>query len=201
MDWSLLPPGDAALSRRIKQAGPTWTMIEQKGRKRFSHGIWAPAASIEVLRAELVIERQAPAYRKKLDSGRQRRAAAQEIYAEDFRGAVLQFLGFHPLYEREAGALATLITIHAVPVGSGTVARTQRIPIEHRAGAATVAWMRHQTTAYDHMTIPREKGRRREVRQLLAQRSKQLLTQYREGRPIDLAGCPLHKALQAALIR
>eukprot|EP01035_Chromulina_nebulosa_P056444 gene56444-77358_t len=57
---------------------------------------------------------------------------------------------------------------HATPVGSGTVARTKRIPIEQRAEAATIAWMRHQTTGYDSMTIPREKGLRREVRRMLA---------------------------------
>ena len=64
---------------------------------------------------------------------------------------------------------------HATPVGSGTVARTKRIPVERRAEAAVIAWMRHQTTAYDSMPIPRVKGKRREVRRLLAQRSKELL--------------------------
>jgi hypothetical protein len=63
-DWSLLPPGDAALSRRIKQDGPTWTVIEKVGNKRFSRGIWAPTARIEALRAEREIERQDPAYQK-----------------------------------------------------------------------------------------------------------------------------------------
>ncbi|MEZ6128720.1 MAG: DUF2293 domain-containing protein [Planctomycetaceae bacterium] len=50
--------------------------------------------------------------------------------------------------------MATAITAHATPVGSGTVARTQRIPVEQRAESAVIAWMRHQTTAYDHMKIP-----------------------------------------------
>ena len=194
-DWSLLPPGDAALSRRIKQDGPAWTVVELKGHKRFSRGIWAPAARIDALRAELALERQNPSYQKKLDAGRARRAVAQEIYAEDFRGAVLQFLNFHPSYHAQAESLATRIAEHATPVGSGTVARTQRIPIEQRAEAATIAWLRHQTTAYDHMTIPRERGLRREVRRMLAQRSKQLLAQYRAGAAIDLARCPLHLAV------
>lgn len=193
--WALLPPGDAALSRRIKEDGPTWTVVEMKGRKRFSRGIWAPAARIEALRTELMIERQDPAYRKKLDASRQRRAAAQEVYAEDFRGAVFQFLAFHSRYTEQAEILAGLIAAHAVPVGSGTVARTQRIPIEARAEAATIAWLRHQTTAYDHMHIPREKGRRREVRRMLAQHSQQLLNRYRQGQTIDLARCPLYQAL------
>ena len=39
--------------------------------------------------------------------------------------------------------------------------------------------MRHQTTAYDSMVIPRVKGKRREVRRMLAQRSKELLARYR----------------------
>lgn len=194
-DWSLLPPGDAALSRRIKQDGPTWTVIELKGRKRFSRGIWAPSTRIDALRAELAIERENPAYQKKLDAGRARRAVAQEIYAEDFHGAVFQYLNFHPAYRAQAETLASRIAAHATPVGSGTVARTQRIPIDQRAEAATIAWLRHQTTAYDHMMIPRERGRRREVRRMLAQRSKQLLAQYRSGADIDLARCPLHAAL------
>lgn len=196
-DWGLLPPGDAALSRRIKQDGPSWTVIEVKGRKRFSRGIWAPAARIEALQAELLVERQDPSYEKRLAAGRQRRAAVQETYAEDFRGAVRRFLDFHDRYEAEAAVLADLITEHAVPVGSGTVARTRRIPIEQRAAAATIAWLRHQTTGYDDMVIAHVKDRRREVRRQLAQRSHQLLVQYRSGQSVDPARCPLQKALRA----
>ena len=195
-DWILLPPGDAALSRRIKQDGPTWTMIEVKGRKRFSRGIWAPATRIEILCTELAVERQDPAYQRKLDAGRKHRAAEQAVYAEDFRGAVFAFLAFHPLHADKAETLSRLIADHAVPVGSGTVARTERIPIDQRAEAATIAWMRHQTTGYDRMFIPREKNRRREVRRMLAQRSVQLLTRYRQGLAIDEASCPLSQVLK-----
>ena len=167
-DWSLLPPGDAALSRRIKQDGPTWTVIEKVGNKRFSRGIWAPTARIEALRAEREIERQDPAYQKKLAAGRARRAEEQAEYVEDFLAEVRRFLAFHPRYEPEERVMAEAIAAHATPVGSGTVARTERIPIEERAEAATIAWMRHQTTGYDHMTIARVKGERREVRRELA---------------------------------
>ena len=194
--WSLLPPGDAALSRRIKQDCSTWTMIEVKGRKRFSRGIWAPAARIEALKAELLVERQDPSYQRKLDSGRKRRAAEQVVYAEDFRGAVLACLDFHPIHAEKAEVMSRLIADHAVPVGSGTVARTERIPIDQRAAAAIIAWMRHQTTGYDRMHIPMVKGKRREVRRMLAQHSIQLLKSYRQGRPIDEANCPLMQALK-----
>jgi hypothetical protein len=194
-DWSLLPPGDAALSRRIKQDGPTLTVIEVKGRKRFSQGIWAPAERIETLRAELAREREDPAYQRKLDAGRVRRERAEENYAGDFNDAVLAFLNFHPRHAETAKAVASLVAEHATPVGSGTVARTKRIPLDERAEAATIAWLRHQTTGYDSMRIPHAKGRRREVRRMLAQRSVQLLEKYRSGASFDPAQCPLWKAV------
>ncbi|MGI9243116.1 MAG: DUF2293 domain-containing protein [Verrucomicrobiales bacterium] len=196
MGWGLLLPGDAALSRRIKKDGPSWTMIEKKGRKRFSRGIWAPADRIEALRAELEIERANPNYQKRLDAGRSRRAKEQVAYAGEFEASVLDYLGFDPVHRELAEKMAKVIADHAVPVGSGTVARTQRIPIERRAEAATIAWMRHQTTAYDHMVIPREKGKRREVRRMLAKRSKQLLERYRKsGGAGGGERCPLRQAL------
>lgn len=194
--WDLVAPGDAALSRRIKKDGPSITVVEQKGRKRFSRGIWAPADRIDAIRRELAAERDDPSYQRKLDAGRRRRAVIQEAYEEDFRGAVFEFLGFAEAYRAEAEVLAGLIAAHAVPVGSGTVARTERIPIEDRAAAATVAWLRHQTTAYDSMQIARVRGERRAVRRMLAQRSVQLLADYRRGRPVDPESCPLQAALR-----
>jgi hypothetical protein len=74
------------------------------------------------------------------------------------------------------------------------VARTKRIPVEQRAQAAVIAWMRHQTTAYDSMRIPREKGRRGEVRRMLAARSNELLARYRRGE-IRSESCVLVAAL------
>ncbi len=194
-DWALLPPGDAALSRRIKADGPTWTVVELKGNKRFSRGIWAPAARIAALRADLALERADPAYARKLEAGRRRRAEEQADYVEDFRGAVQAFLAFHPSRSSEAAVLADRVVAHATPVGSGTVARTERIPIAERAEAAVIAWLRHQTTGYDDMVIARVKGERREVRRRLAERSRALLERYRRGAAIDPATCPLARAL------
>ena len=48
--WELLPPGDAGLTRRVKAAGPTWTVQEKKGRRTFSKGVWAPKATILTFR-------------------------------------------------------------------------------------------------------------------------------------------------------
>jgi hypothetical protein len=94
--------------------------------------------------------------------------------------------------------MAKAISDHATPVGSGTVARTKRIPVEQRAEAAVIAWMRHQTTGYDSMVIPRVKGKRREVRRMLAARSKELLAKYRAGLP-PAENCPLMTAVGGGL--
>lgn len=194
-DWELLPPGDAGLTRRVKAKGPSWTVKQKKGRRVFSLGVWASAVFIAEARSELEAERSTDAYRKRRVADAARRNKKQEEYVEDFFKAVFDFLDFDIRYQEEAKKLALVVAAHATPVGSGTVARTQRIPIEHRAEAAVIAWMRHQTTAYDEMVIPRAKGERREVRRMLAQESKRLLQRYRDGVEITESSCPLRKAL------
>jgi hypothetical protein len=195
--WVLLPPGDAALTRRVKAAGDHWPVREKVGRKVFSRGVWAPAATVERVRAELAAERSTEGFAKKRGADARRREKAQGTYVEEFRAAVLSYLAFHRDHAELADRLTDAVTAHATPVGSGTVARTKRIPIEQRAEAAVIAWMRHQTTGYDGMAIPRVRGERREVRRMLANRSKQLLERYRRGGPPAVA-CPLAKALTAA---
>ena len=198
--WVLLPPGDAALTRRVKAAGDHWLVQEKKGRKIFSRGVWAPAITIERIRAELNAERSTESFATKKAADAERRAKAQSQYAEDFTTAVVRFLAFHPSHAELGMRLARVVTDHATPVGSGTVARTKRISLEHRAEAAVIAWMRHQTTGYDSMTIPRTKGTRREVRRMLAQRSTMLLAQYRQGGSLK-GECPLAIALTTAVTR
>lgn len=192
--WVLLPPGDAALTRRLKEAGDHWIVQERRGRKIFSKGVWAPATTIQRIRLELEAERSTESYAKRKEANAHRRQKAQAEYVADFHGAVLRFLAFHQDHADLADRLACAVTDHATPVGSGTVARTKRIPVEQRAEAAVIAWMRHQTTGYDGMMIPRVKGKRREVRRMLAQRSQQLLDSYRRGEPSS-AECPVRKAL------
>jgi Uncharacterized conserved protein (DUF2293) len=184
----LLPPGDAALTRRVKAAGDHWVVQEKKGRKVFSRGVWAPAATIDRIRTQLEVERSTEGYAKRKEADARRRDQAQAEYVEDFFGAVVRSLGFHESYKDLAQRLARAVTDHATPVGSGTVARTKRIPVERRPEAAVIAWMRHQTTGYEGMVIPRVKGKRREVRRLLAARSKELLARYRRGEPCPQCG-------------
>ena len=193
--WTLLPPGDPGLTRRVKAAGEHWVVQEKRGRKLFSRGVWAPAETIEALRAGLVAERSTDAHAKRQVTAAARRDKVQVAYVEDFGTAVRHFLGFHPEHRDLADRLTLAVTAHATPVGSGTVARTRRIPVEDRAEAAVIAWMRHQTTAYDSLTIARVKGKRREVRRMLARRSPDLLASYRRGEAPS-ATCPLARALK-----
>lgn len=190
-----MPPGDAGLTRRVKALGPSWAIIEKRGRKAFSKGLWAPRENIEAAKVALEAERNTPAYAKKQASAAARRGHEQASYVVSFEVEILQFLRFAPRFESMACRVARQVTEHATPVGSGTVARTKRIPIERRAESAVIAWMRHQTTAYDSMKIARIKGERREVRRELATISRALLDLHRRDVPHAESACPLCAAL------
>lgn len=195
--WACLPPGDAGLTRRVKAAGPSWSVVEKRGRKAFSQGLWAPSANIDAARAALLVERASPAYAKKRAADTQRREREQTAYVETFEQQVLAFLRFAPSYQPLARDLAAKVTAHATPVGSGTVARTERISVERRAEAAVIAWMRHQTTAYDQLSIARVKGARRQVRRDLAEVSRAILDLHRKDAVHTAQSCPLCTALTA----
>ncbi len=196
--WEFIPSGDPALTRRLKAAANDYWVVKRKiGRKEFGVGLCVPKGLADGIAEQLKTERETPEYQRKLEAGRRRREKEQEEYQEDFEQAVLQFLNFHDRYRELAAKLAKTITEFTTPVGSGTVARTQRIPIEQRARAAVIAWMRHNTTDYDHRYIPHVAGKRREVRRDLAHESLALLEAYRRGddAPSD---CPLQHALNSA---
>jgi hypothetical protein len=197
-DWACVPPGDAALTRRVKLAGPSWAVIEKRGRKIFSRGVWASAATIVRIQKELEAERGTDSYAKKRASDVARRERAHETYVEDFEGAVVRYLSFSNEWALLARVMAKKVAAHATPVGSGTVARTQRIPVEERAKLAVIAWMRHQTTSYDAMRIKRVKGERRAVRRELAQISRSILDLHRRDVPHGIAECPLCRAIVVA---
>ncbi len=194
--WSLLKAGDAGATRRVKAAGLFWTVKAKRGRRTISLGVWADRKTIHAVQKQLAVERSTDAYKKKQASAAKRREKIQNEYIDEFTDAVFAFLNFDQRYRELAGDLAVAIARHATPVGSGTVARTKRIPIERRAEAAVIAWMRHQTTAYDNMTIPTVKGQRREVRRMLAKQSRLLLDVYRKGKTIDASRCLLRQGLQ-----
>jgi len=194
--WVCLPPGDAGLTRRVKSLGPSWAIIEKKGRKAFSKGLWAPSENIARAKSALEAERSTPAYAKKRAAAGARREHEQAAYVASFEVEVLQFLRFAPRFESLARTIARQVTAHATPVGSGTVARTERISIDRRAESAVIAWMRHQTTAYDRMAIPRVAGKRREVRRELATVSRAILDLHRRDVGHAAPACPLCTAVR-----
>jgi hypothetical protein len=183
----------------VKQAGPSWAVVEKKGRKVFSKGLWAPRETIDAVTAAANAERSTEAYRKKRSADAERRVKSEVAYAESFEDAVVRFLGFSREWSKLGEVMARLVAAHATPVGSGTVARTKRIPIEERAAAAVIAWMRHQTTDYDDMTIARVRGARRQARRELAAVSRRVLDAHRRDVPHGLDACPLCRAVVSAV--
>lgn len=196
--WECLAPGDAGLTRRVKALGPSWAVVEKRGRKAFSRGLWAPAVNIIAAKAYFDAQRADPAHARRQAAATRRREAAQGEYVEEFTHAVRAFLAFAAPFAGHERRLASLVAAHATPVGSGTVARTKRIPLERRAEAAVLAWLRHQTTGYDGMKVARVKGERRRVRRRLAESSRSLLAAHRRDEPHAPEGCPLCRALYPA---
>lgn len=193
-DWEFLPAGDAAVTKSVKAKGPVWVVQVPMGRRLISKGIWARQADILASRKQIQDRRSTPEYARQRVRDLSLRQAKQLAYVDAFLTEVIRFLDFHPRYQKYARVLGEKITAHATPVNSGTVARTRLIPIENRARAAVIAWMRHRTTAYESMPIPRIKGKRREIRRALAVKSVEILETYRQGREIAQT-CPLKKAL------
>jgi hypothetical protein len=172
-----------------------WRVQVKKGKRITSKGIWAPEKLIAQAQEEVKVLRLTDGYKKKRISDLKRREKKQEAYDTEFCVAVENYLNFHKTFKLMEKKLAKAVTIHAIPIGSGTVARTQMIPIDERAAKAVIAWMRHHTTAYDQIKIARIKGERRAVRRAFAQQSTTLLSNYRNG--IEIApNCPLAKALK-----
>ncbi len=193
-NWIFVPSGDPGLTRRLKVVTECWSVVHKRKNRIEAIGLWCDESAVARVKKDLEEERSNPAYLRKLEQARLARIAKQDAYVVEFRQAVVDFLNFAPVYEEIAWDLADAVTDQAIPVGSGTVARTERIPLAKRAEAAVIAWMRHQTTGYDHMHIARIKGERRAVRRELASDSREILDSYRKGEPIP-ENCPLKKAL------
>ena len=193
--WIFVPSGDPFLTRRIKGAGEYWVHVRERKGRTESVGVWASAEHVESARQKITAEREDPAYQKRLESSRKSREKKQNAYCQEFRQAILDFLQFHPDCKIWAEKFADAVVLQSAGVGSGTVARTQRIPVEKRAESAVIAWMRHQTTAYDEMKIARIKGKRFEVRRELAKQSRALLECFRQGTISDPEQNPLILAL------
>src|SRR3954469_18058670 len=82
--WTLLPPGDAGLTRRVKAAGDHRVVQEKVGRRDFSRGLWASAETVERIRAELEAERATDGYATRKAAVSRRREVAKAEYVADF---------------------------------------------------------------------------------------------------------------------
>jgi hypothetical protein len=193
--WKNLPAGDASVTRKLKSLGPTWTVQEKKGRKAFSHGVWAAKEQIEEAITLVEAQRADPKHQKKLAQVKVRREEKETVFGEDFQQEIIQFLNFDQKHHLLVEQLSKLVKEHAVPVGSGTVARSSSVTLDNKAALAVMAWMRHQTSAYDSTSVPRVKGARRELRRQIARQSERILAKYRSGDDVDFKVCPLYKAL------
>lgn len=193
--WIFLPAGDAGVTRKVKAKGECWKVEFRKGRRTMSRGVWAPKNNIELAKQEVEDIRSTDAYTLKMAAAKRSRDNKQAAYQIEFQQALKQFLAFDKQYHTLELRLISAVTEHAIPVGSGTVARTEMIPIEQRVAKAVIAWMRHKTTAYDNVKIAKVKGLRRKVRRDFAQESSQILKSYREA-TVVLDSCPLAKALK-----
>lgn len=197
-NWVNLPAGDASITRKLKSLGPTWTVQEKLGRKMFSHGVWAAKEQLQEAKSLVQAQRADPKHQKKLAQAKVRREEKEEVFGEDFQEAIVAFLNFHEKYQTLVNKLALLVKEHAVPVGSGTVARSSSVTLQDKAALAVMAWMRHQTSDYDSTVVPRIKGARRELRKKIARQSESILAKYRNGIDADLNLCPLYRALKKA---
>ena len=124
--WVFVPSGDPGLTRRLKSTAECWSVVHKRKNRIESLGIWCDGTVVEKVKADLTEERSNPVYLRKLELARQARIAKQDAYVVEFRQAVVDFLNFAPCYEELAWDLADAVTDQAVPVGSGTVARTER---------------------------------------------------------------------------
>ncbi len=192
--WDFLPAGDGPLTLNVKKRGPYWQVKVRKRKREISLGVWSKREHILAAQEEVAVKRTSPDYAGRKETEQKRKLKKHQEYVQEFYQATLAYLRFPAQYSEVAERLALAVTEHATPVGSGTVARTARLPLEQKVAAAVIAWMRHQTTLYDHMRIARIKGERRQVRRELAQKSERLLNRYRKGDPVG-ADCPLQAAL------
>ncbi len=174
----------------MKDAGEAWTVQEKRGRKTFSRGVWAPAETIERVRADLDAERSTEQYARRRQvrrrpprpraGGLRRRVSQSRPRLPGIRSPVRR-----PRRKDRPGRSGTR------DAGRQWDGRAQRIPVKDRAAAAVIAWMRHQTTDYDEMHIHRVKGERRKRTGGRIEAVARLLPP-REDRPAD---CPLLQAV------
>ncbi|GAB2592497.1 hypothetical protein Aab01nite_37510 [Paractinoplanes abujensis] len=156
-----LPAGDAALTRRAKQASRLSAVVVRfnKSRKRNERqGLLVERSALELAEQQCLSDEDARARRRVRD--RERRAAADDVFQQKLAGLIGElFPGCPP--DRAAE-----ISLHTAVRGSGRVGRSAagRALDPDAVTRAVVASIRHEDTPYDEMLmagVPRDEARRR----------------------------------------
>ena len=145
-----LPAGDAALSRRAKQASRLSAVVVRfsRARKRYERqGILVEEAALQQAEAQCLADQDARGRRRERD--RQRRADQDVVFQARLAEAVGRLFPGCP-----AGRAAA-IAEHAAVRGSGRVGRSSagRALDEQAVTLAVVASVRHQDTDYDELLM------------------------------------------------
>ncbi|BCJ44619.1 hypothetical protein GCM10010168_14320 [Actinoplanes ianthinogenes] len=156
-----LPAGDAALTRRAKQAGRLSAVVVRFNRSRRRHerqGLLVEQAALEQAEQQCLSDEEARARRRERD--RVRREAADEVFQEKLAEEIRRlFPGCPP-------ARAAAIGRHAGTRSSGRVGRSAagRALDPEAVTRAVIASVRHEDTAYDELLmagVPRDEARAR----------------------------------------
>jgi hypothetical protein len=185
LDWTMLPSGDAGLTKRVKSMGPTWSVVD--GRER--PGLWAPATQIMRAREALEALRSDPRYQKRLAAEKARRELKQVHWQQNFRTAILDYLYFDPCYTHVAKQLADTVKAWVDEDEERTPSR--RRSLEAQAETALLAWLAERTT---HWEAPDEERTEAQKKRDLLARCNALLDVYRDGDLPD-EDCPFAAAL------
>jgi hypothetical protein len=167
-----LPAGDAALTRRAKQASRLSAVVVRfsRSRKRYERqGLLVEQAGIELAEQQCLSDEEARARRRERD--RLRRAATDERFQQELAEQIARLFPSCPSQR------AAAISQHTGARGSGRVGRSAagRALDPDAVTRAVVAAVRHEDTAYDELLmagVPREDARdriRNDIDQVLDQ--------------------------------
>jgi len=145
-----LPAGDAALSRRARQASGLSAVVVRfsRARKRYERqGILVEEAALEQAEAQCLADEELRARRRERD--RERRVGEDLAFQARLAEAVVRLFPGCPADRAEA------IARHAGTRGSGRVGRSAagRALDEQAVTLAVVASVRHQDTGYDELLM------------------------------------------------
>jgi len=147
--WTMLPSGDAFVTRRVKAGGVYWLAWLPRShtrRHRRLIGLLAPQTIIE--QATQAALDSATIRARRRESGTRSRQRLEGRHQEELHAAVLEYLAFAPEHAGVAESIAAEAAERAAVVGSGRVGRSRVIPLEVRAALAARAQIRHGHTDY-----------------------------------------------------